>query len=169
MGWKTTLVQGLAVKNVCSCKKKHGVEATRSSAKGTRFRHIDNESWFTKLTKQPVLQHLFPAIRFHFCCLANLWPDRMRKWTCCCITRLFFLQACGRMSPTFWLSCVLAHTSLCWWHCGSPVPEHDFLDSRFVRKFNRLFWILHLSVRVPQTNVKFKTDRWCVWLGWTVC
>lgn len=70
--------------------------------------------------------HLFPPIRFHFCCVANLWHSRMRKSTVCCTTETC-LSACLWVPVTLLLifMCVdkLCCADLYWWYCGVPVQR----------------------------------------------
>lgn len=125
MGWKAILKQ-----SVCSCTRwQHRcnqsltylqwlirIELTIDMTACTQcecihFLHIVHTG---QVWQASCVRHLFPPIRFHFCCLAKLWHNRTEKWAHCCTTETFlFCKLVGACHPPAYFH-VCWHTSLCW-------------------------------------------------------
>ena len=111
-------------KRFCSCRRQQRMHnqtinngAPNFDAR-IRLLYIGHKSQQSSTQRQvwssSCVGHLFPPIRFHFCCPAKLWNNRIGKWTCCCTTETFL--SASLWVPVAFPSCfhVCWHTSLCW-------------------------------------------------------
>lgn len=182
-------MKGNLEKRFCSCRRqqrRHNQTINNGAPNfdaQIRLLDIGHKSPWSSTQRQvwssSCVGHLFPPIRFHFCCPAKLWNNRIGKWTCCCTTETFL--SASLWVPVAFPSClhVCWHTSLCWsvlvvlWYTNTEglmmcacaqvsTTSSVLVQDLFVINWSVLIFIEHNS------NVSNLKEHFCLfpWVWW---